>query len=538
MNGVDLYDVSDFNVVLHYNIDALGWEEKDFVWFSNDLVDSLSYWRVELTHGNEILNGDSVSFYITVSDYTSHVFTDDNSGDYYEFEIEGIAQPVRVTFSLNMGGYVADSIAVFGNESPLSWTDGLTLTDENGDKTFLCSAVFPETSNDTIQYKYQAKINNEWIWEDFSGNREFVIDDSDSLQVLSTVNWSNEEFNEISGVNFISEINSDFTNFIDRDTLDAGSSVFIEAKVEGKDETGNSAFSVVLHYTVNDSSYTKDFYWYKDDSEANYSYWRVVLENGTEINDSELCTFYVTAENYTQVTYTDDNNAMNYQVYVSNFGLQRDVTVRFLLKTGNFEADSLSLQGDISPLDWTSTAYLTDNGEKLFSTDVLFPQGSSYNLAYKYRRYVTNESRWIWESIDNRNLTIDDDSSLFILDTLSWNNAEINEISEVAFLDSVSSVYTNFKDGDVLETGSSLLIEVEINGERKNALVTSRPGQKGEVQAKIVSGKIETEKKKSAKKMKTQKKPPATKKMAKNVHFFAATVFEMSITQEPLVRLR
>ncbi len=71
----------------------------------------------------------------------------------------------------------------------------------------------------------------------------------------------------------------------------------------------------------------------------------------------------------------------------------------------------------------------------------------------------------------------------------------------------------HFERRQVITKGA--IIEVEINGERKNALVTSRPGQKGEVQAKIVSGKIETEKKKSAKKMKTQKKPPATKKMAK-----------------------
>jgi len=61
----------------------------------------------------------------------------------------------------------------------------------------------------------------------------------------------------------------------------------------------------------------------------------------------------------------------------------------------------------------------------------------------------------------------------------------------------------HFERRQVITKGA--IIEVEINGEKKNAIVTSRPGQRGEVQAKIVSGKIETEKKKSAKKMKTQK---------------------------------
>ncbi|MCX6801765.1 MAG: 30S ribosomal protein S8e [Candidatus Diapherotrites archaeon] len=50
------------------------------------------------------------------------------------------------------------------------------------------------------------------------------------------------------------------------------------------------------------------------------------------------------------------------------------------------------------------------------------------------------------------------------------------------------------------------LIEIEVNGEKRLAKVTSRPGQQGEVQAVPVSEKTETTPKKASKAKKAQKR--------------------------------
>ena len=63
----------------------------------------------------------------------------------------------------------------------------------------------------------------------------------------------------------------------------------------------------------------------------------------------------------------------------------------------------------------------------------------------------------------------------------------------------------HFERRQVITKGA--IIEVEIGNERKNAIVTSRPGQKGEVQAMVFSGIIETTKSKKKKaKPKTSEK--------------------------------
>lgn len=74
----------------------------------------------------------------------------------------------------------------------------------------------------------------------------------------------------------------------------------------------------------------------------------------------------------------------------------------------------------------------------------------------------------------------------------------------------------HFERRQVITKGA--IIEVEVNGERKNAIVTNRPGQTGEIKAKLVSGKIETETKKNEKKMKIKKKPHKKPKTAMKEH--------------------
>jgi len=73
----------------------------------------------------------------------------------------------------------------------------------------------------------------------------------------------------------------------------------------------------------------------------------------------------------------------------------------------------------------------------------------------------------------------------------------------------------HFERRQVITKGA--VIEVELNGERKQALVTSRPGQNGEVQAKLVPNIIEVPKKKSSKKKVKQpkKQPKKAKKTPK-----------------------
>ncbi|MCD4819372.1 MAG: hypothetical protein K8S23_11840 [Candidatus Cloacimonetes bacterium] len=465
VNGIDPNNVSNFEVTLHFKKDSEEWQEKSFNWFSNDEPNEDSYWRTELEHGSEILNGDSLEFYISATDYTETIYTDDNSGNYYHITLEGIAQAVNVAFSLNIGGYVADSVAVFGDGKPLNWEEATFLTDENNDKIFTGNTIFPQTSNDTVQYKYKRYFNEEWIWESLDDNRIFVIDDSSSEQELAVDNWSDETFNEITNVSFISAINSDFTNFSENDTLTTGSSIMIEAEIDGIDVDNNSDFQVLLNYTLDDTIwFSKEFYWNHNNTEADKSYWRVVLENGIEILDGELCEFYLSATDYNGPTSEENNNGMNYQVSIDNFGLSQDVTVCFSVNLGGFAADSISIQGNILPLDWEEQTILDSIGSGIYSADVLFTQGSASNICYKYKRYNDGEARWIWESIENRDLIIDDSSSLQILDTANWNNSDISEINSVTFFDSTLSAYTNFNNQDLLIEDSSLNFEVELEG--------------------------------------------------------------------------
>ncbi len=62
----------------------------------------------------------------------------------------------------------------------------------------------------------------------------------------------------------------------------------------------------------------------------------------------------------------------------------------------------------------------------------------------------------------------------------------------------------HFERRQVITKGA--VIEVEFNGKIEHAIVTNRPGQKGEVQAKLLAEKIDTSKPKKAKKKETKPK--------------------------------
>lgn len=104
-----------------------------------------------------------------------------------------------------------------------------------------------------------------------------------------------------------------------------------------------------------------------------------------------------------------------------------DVTVTFQVYLGALHPlwynNGVSIQGDVSPLNWTQGSNLmsdTDD-DSLYTVNITFPQGSPYDVQYKYTR-KDNDNNWQWESVAHRSFTIDDSDSTQILDFDYWNN--------------------------------------------------------------------------------------------------------------------
>lgn len=465
LNGIDTYSNSDFSVTFHYAVNDSAWTSKSFDWFTN--LDSTSLWRCSLSNDVEIQNGDTLEFYVAAQDYTGNIFYDNNESSNYTISILGLAQPVEVTFTLNMGGITADSVAIQGDNLPLSWTPGSTImVYDSSAGVYTAEILFPKTSPDTIQYKYSRYANNEWKWEILDTNRQFVIDDSDSVQVLTTDNWSDYSFPDLYGVTFLDSLNSLFTNFADDDEIGAGNSVKTEIALDGIDSLGIANFSSSIYYKINDGTWqNKNMYWVSNDPAANKSYWQAQLENPDEVTAGDSIAFYFTATDYNGPVFTDDNEGQYYIVTIDQTGLSQAVKVDFSIKTGSFNADSVAIMGSISPLNWTIENLMDDSdSNNIFEKQITFPAGSDEVLQYKFKRYDDEQNRWIWEDIENREVYISDADSLMTVATHSWNNTNINEISALTFLDSTISVYTNFIEGDTLEVDSNIDIEAEIDG--------------------------------------------------------------------------
>ncbi len=459
--NADIYSNSDYEITLHYKIDTGDWQTKDFDWYSNS--DTISYWRIELAHNQEVQNGDSITFYIEGKDYTSNTVTDDNNGNYYHTSIEGIAQAVTLNFTLNIGGLPADSIAIMGSQYPLSWTiaSNIMQADSTG-YLYKKSLTFPESSNDTIQYKYGRYYNYEWHWEDLQDNRTVIIDDSDSIQTLSTDNWNNYSFPDLYSCTFLDSTESDFSNFLNGSSVSSGSDIKIEAKIDGCDVQAISGFNCKLIYKKNNENFTeKSFYWYLNDTQNNKSYWRVALQNGEEISNGDSISFYIEAYDYNGPVVLDDNSQNYYTVKIISEGIQTEQTVYFSLNLGSIEADSIAVFGDVSPLSWENPIYLSDSdGDKIYDTSVTFPAGSTRNFSYKYKKLFNNA--WLWESIDNRNFEIHDNGQTNQIND-NWNNLNIVELSEIKFLPDSLSDYTNFNPNQTLSSDTdSLKFELKL----------------------------------------------------------------------------
>ena len=117
LDAIDVDEVSDFQVILNYQVTSRTWQQKDFSWFSNDAENGKSYWQIQLENNTEISNGDNIEFYISASDYTGIEYLDDNSGNNYEVAIESnlSTQTVVVSFSLDLNETQAYSVSLQGN---------------------------------------------------------------------------------------------------------------------------------------------------------------------------------------------------------------------------------------------------------------------------------------------------------------------------------------------------------------------------------------------------------------------------------------
>ncbi len=462
INGADIHSNSNFVVTLYYKIDNGSWQTKNFDWYSN--ADTLSYWRIELAHNVEIQNGDSISFYIQASDYTGTNHTDDNNSAYYHANILGIAQPVSVTFKLKLGGLQADSVAICGNQSPLDWTLGNTVMQYDSLLYLYTKTVtFPESSNDTIQYKYGRYVNYEWHWENFEGNREFVINDSDSTQTLSIDNWSNLSFPDLYNITFLDSTISSFSNVINNSYLPSGANIKIEAEIDGCDIEAVSGFQAKIIYKVNNGNWLeKLLYWESNNETANKSYWRIILENEDDFSNGDSLQFYLQATDYNGPVFTDNNSGNFYKIHISTEGLSQQTEVTFNVNMGAISSDSVAVFGNVYPLSWLNPTYLNDaNNDKTFNVSVSFPQNSSKTVSYKYKRYDSSQQRWIWETVDNRTFIIDENTANQTND--NWNNLNIVELSQITFIPDSLSDYTNFNNQQTVSLSDSIRFELKLN---------------------------------------------------------------------------
>ena len=223
----------------------------------------------------------------------------------------GTTQEVTVTFQVNMSlEDNVDSVFVAGDFN--AWNPIATqMTDPDNDEIFTCDLLFPEHSAFNQEFKF---VKNGDIWEDFYGNRNFIIDDSQPTQVLDAVCFGYLDPTELNSVTFLDSTESDYTNFVDGDVVTLGDSLFFEANLSPADSNANSGYWANLHYEIDGSWFSKEFVW-NNNSKAD-SYWRVSLNNGEEVTNGDVVNFYVEASDYNGPVLTDDNGGVNYEVSI------------------------------------------------------------------------------------------------------------------------------------------------------------------------------------------------------------------------------
>lgn len=109
----------------------------------------------------------------------------------------GTSIDVAVTFSVYMGRLDTASyqggVSVQGDRTPLDWNPGSTLMeDPDNDSIYTVEVTFPAGTDFFVQYKYTRNDGVGWYWEDFGGNRWFLLDDSSPTQVLPLDYYNND----------------------------------------------------------------------------------------------------------------------------------------------------------------------------------------------------------------------------------------------------------------------------------------------------------------------------------------------------------
>lgn len=148
--------------------------------------------------------------------------------------------------------------------------------------------------------------------------------------------------------------------------------------------------------------------------ELESAYYEYKFVNGSAWENVSNRTINTPAENYlVPAVFFDDFGG----------GTTQEVTVTFQVDMSvQQNVTSVYLAGDFT--GWgNSPIQMFINSRNVYTADVLFPAGSNIEQEFKY---IMNEFS-TWETINNRLLTINDESSTQILDVVYFNNQEPQE---------------------------------------------------------------------------------------------------------------
>lgn len=308
---VDVAATSGHIVTVHYTIGTGLEQTRQLVWDHND--NDLAYWRTSFVNGTDIMNNQSLHFYLTASDITGNTVTDNNLGNQYAVSIseQGTSQTVSVTFAVNMALYPSAQLVELAGSFD-NWVSTVAMTDSDNNGIYTGTINYPAGSAFYQEYKFK----KDGEWENIINNRSFNLIDTNPTQIMDPVYFSNFIPTEMTGVSFNPMATSSFTNFNSGDMLNMNSNPQIEIKVSPVDSNANSFYTATLHYNTGTIGWvTKDFSWVSN--QDNYALWQCTLTNGTEVANGNTISFYITATDYNGPLFTDNNNNSNYQVSIS-----------------------------------------------------------------------------------------------------------------------------------------------------------------------------------------------------------------------------
>ncbi len=117
--------------------------------------------------------------------------------DYYDRNAPPSTRDVTVTFIYNCGAFsdqIESGVWLVGSRAPLDWgaPDLSNPLDSMGNWIYELDVTFPTGTNKNVEFKaiIDADVNG-WNEAELTGmNRDFIIDDGDSVQVLDTLYYN------------------------------------------------------------------------------------------------------------------------------------------------------------------------------------------------------------------------------------------------------------------------------------------------------------------------------------------------------------